>query len=172
MSAEVTTRPSPSVDAFAESVHKYILEHIQLADTKAAFMSTVAAALMAFLDRSTDSVNYFLMSPLRWTLRGWLAFFSTLLLTTTIVAALGVVVPRRKGGRQGLIFWEAVADQPTGAAYSQVVMGCNAEDLVREKLDHCYTLAHICRRKYRWLDAAVRIGAAGLVCTMIFLATR
>jgi hypothetical protein len=157
-------------EAFAESVHKYLREHIQIADTKAAFMSTAAAALVAFL-YGQGAPKLFLKSPLQWTWGGGLAFLSTLLLAAAIGAALGVVVPRRKGSRSGLIFWEAVADQPDEVTYAKAVLSRDAGDLVREKLCHCYALARICRRKYFYLDLAVRVGAAGLICTVVFLAT-
>ncbi len=42
--------------------------------------------------------------------------------------------------------------------------------LLRAKLEHCYELATVCRRKYRMLTAAIWIGSVGLAAAVLYLA--
>lgn len=154
--------------SFADTVHEYIREYIALADQKAAFISAIATAMIAFLYQQ-DIPKLFLKPPAQWTWRSLLAALTTLLLTASISAALAVVVPRRKGPRSGLVFWEAIAGYPSANSYADEVSTQSHSELVRQKLYHCYALAVVCRRKYNHVDTAIKCGGVAFMLAVLLL---
>jgi hypothetical protein len=152
----------------AEHVHRYLSDYIKFADQKATFVFGGAAALLAFLYKAEASRRW--LKPVGgWTLGDALAFLAMLALAAAALVAVAVIVPRLGGSRRGLIFWESIAQFESGAEYAAAVTGVGAADLLRAKLQHCWELSGVCRRKYRVLGVAIWLGAVGLYAAVVFL---
>jgi hypothetical protein len=85
------------------------------------------------------------------------------------VILLGVVFPRLKGSRRGILFFDAIAECNDPDEYLGDVLSCSDDDLVRTKLQHCYELSKICSTKYRMLRLGFWIGCVGLGSSLLYL---
>lgn len=156
------------VMAFAEQTHGYISDYIKFADQKAAFVFTATTALLAFLYQAGASRRW-LRPPWAWTFGDGLAFLAMLGLGMAALVSVVVIVPRLSGARRGFVFWESVAEFPSGADYTDAVLTLTAGELSRAKLEHCWELAGVCRRKYRVLGIAIWIGAFAVYTSVVYL---
>ena len=154
--------------SFGEDVHQYIREYIQLADQKAAFFFTAAAAIIAYLSSKGDLVSWLI--PLHtW---GWyecLSFLATIFLFVSIACCLLVVAPRLGGNANGIIYFKAVSEYPNGESYASKVSGHSIKRLHEEKLKHAYELSKVCQRKYSTLFFAIWAGTFGYLFTGVLL---
>lgn len=152
--------------SFAEEVHQYIREYIQLADQKATFFFTGATALLAFLYNEDVSARW-LKPVATWSVMDGIAFLSMALLAVSAFLAILVVIPRTPGSKRGIVFFEAIAEFDTGRRYADSLAAMTTEALFQEKAEHCHVLATVCRRKYARLRTALWIGAVGLAASLL-----
>lgn len=157
-----------STSDFAEAVHNYIRQYINLADTKAAFTFTVTTTLLAFLYQQGVSSRW-IKPPSTWGPGDILGFIAMLGLAGGSLVSLAVIVPRLKGSKRGYVFWNAIVEFDSAANYAEEVLRRSSNELVKAKLEHCYELASVCTRKYRTLNLAIRIGALGLSAGVLYL---
>ena len=93
-------------------------------------------------------------------------------LVCAAVLAISVVAPRltvKAHKRKGLIFWQDICVYPDAAEYSVAVQQLSADDAAEHIRSDCYTLAHICDRKYKRVMWAIWIGAFGFGLTILAL---
>lgn len=153
---------------FAEETHQYIREFIRNADQKAIFFFTGATALLAFMYRSGMSASW-LKPVMQWNVLDLAAFVAMAALAVSALLALWVVIPRTAGSMRGYLFWEAIAEFDSGSRYADELSTLSAATLFRVKAEHCYVLAIVCRRKYKWLRLALSIGLLGLAAALAVL---
>jgi hypothetical protein len=81
---------------------------------------------------------------------------------------LGVVVPRLKGSRRGILFFNAIAEYESSVVYTEDVIRRPDNEIVRTKLQHTYELAKVCRSKYRVLIAGLYVAIIGVTATLLY----
>jgi hypothetical protein len=154
---------------FADQVHQYIRDYIRQADQKAALFFAVSTAVLAFLYRGGVSSRW-LKPVLDWNILDVCAFLAMVILSVSSIISLIVVIPRTPGSRRGYVFWEAIAEYPTGRDYADDLATVTIPTLLQAKSEHCFDLAKVCRSKYWWLRLALWIGVSGLAAAaLVFL---
>lgn len=163
--------PLKSVDDFSRYVHSYLREHIAAADRKASFLFTCSAGLLTFIQRFIVP-QLWQLSFSSWTLHEYLGLAVLLLLGAAVIGAVIVTFPNlRRGQGKGFIFWESIASYASAESYSRAVQQAEHAELVESLLTHCYTMAQVCRRKYRILNVAIIFAAIGFGLALLLLAT-
>jgi len=157
------------VERFANETHKYIREFIRFADQKAGIVFAASAALLGFSYGRGDAARW--LKPLSsWSLHDGLIFVAMASLLAACIMAFLVVAPRLSGGaRPGLIFWDSITTYSGPRDYASAVRSTGGEELVNARLQHCYDLAVISKRKYLMLRLALWIGAVGLTSLVVHL---
>jgi len=155
--------------AFGADIHAYVREYIALADQKAGVLFTVMAGMLAYL-QVQDATRRWMVSPRGWGFLELLSFVAVAGLTLGAALALGVVVPRTRGSKQGFVFWGAIAEYRRAREYANRIAVCEAPVLIRAKLEHCHDLAVVCRSKYWFLDRCIWCGATGLGAAVVYIA--
>ena len=146
---------------FGTFAHRYIRDHIKLADQKATFCFTGATALLAFMYNENVSARW-LIPVMQWNILDTIAFVAMAALAAGAFLAVLVVIPRTSGSRRGFLFWEAITEYETGRQYSDDLWQKSGPSLFQVKAEHCYDLAVVCKRKYWMLRRALWISAVGL----------
>jgi len=155
-------------DWFSERVHDYIRDYIRLADEKAAFVFGAAVAAGAVVYRLGPSLNW-VGDLSSWTGSGLGEVLGLVFLALAAGSAIVVVIPRLRGSRAGLIFWQAIAERENASEYAAEVKLRSAEELEEELIRHCYDLAVICKRKYRWLSVSFWSAIVGLLISISYV---
>lgn len=172
VAAPGTHTPPGNIDhrlRFAEETHQYIREYIRLADQKATFFFTGGTALLAFLYKANVS-SHWLKPIMTWNVLDVVAFVAMAALAVAALASMLVVIPRTPGSLRGYLFWEAIAEYESARTYADEVSQLSSASLFQIKAEHSYDLARVCRRKYRLLRLALRVGAVGLgAALLVFL---
>jgi hypothetical protein len=162
------TGKSPA-SVFAEIAHRYVREMIQLADQKAAFVSSLGSALLAYLHHARTEARW-LKSPALWMAGDVLALFTMVTLALAVLGALLVVVPRTRGSQRGYLFWASINQFEQPADYGAAVAKLTSAELANAVLLHCWELSQVCGAKYRALNVSIRCGTIGLAsCVLYFL---
>lgn len=158
------------VDDFSRYVHSYIREHIAAADRKASFLFTCSAGLLTFIQRFiVPQIWRFPLS--KWTLRECLGLAVLLLLGAAVIGAVIVIFPNlRRGQGKGFIFWESITSYASAESYSRAILQAEHMELIDSILTHCYTMAQVCRRKYRILNIAIIFATIGFGLALLLLA--
>ncbi len=150
--------------------HSYITQYILSADQKAIFLFGAAAALLAVLYRDGASTRW--MTPLgQWGFAGTTALVAMVGLAAAAVVAVAVVFPRLPDSQKALLSFPGIAKHESSSRYSEAFASANASVLFSDKARHCYTLARVCRSKYRTLRLAVWfevVGVAGAALYFLF----
>jgi hypothetical protein len=129
---------------FAESVHSYIREYIRVADQKAAFVFTISAAVLGFVFKDAKPQRWLFLG--RWPAGNLVVLASIILLSLSCILSIGVVIPRLRGPRSGFVFWNAIAERPSGDQYATEILKLSSLELIRVKLEHCRDLAMYAER--------------------------
>jgi Family of unknown function (DUF5706) len=169
--AELEIDSADSRRIFADSVHKYIRENIQLADQKAAFFFTASTALLAFLYKNGTS-SYWMKPIMQWNILDTLAFIAMTSLAIGSLLSVTVVLPRLPGSRRGYIFWEAVAEYESARQYSDDLVKLSSASFAQCIAEHCHDLSKVCRTKYLYLRLSIwacAIGLFGSLCIFMLI---
>lgn len=153
---------------YAESVHKYVREYIELADKKAGFFFTVASALMAVL-YNKGYANQWIEIPTMWSFTDTLSAIAIGGLIICISACIGTVIPRRRGSKRGIIFYDAITEFESSQEYVGEILAKTPDELVGAKLSHIRDIAAVCSRKYNSLRVAAWSGAVGAYAALLLL---
>jgi hypothetical protein len=174
MNAEKPGQAAPSESSddetyahFAGSIHEYIREYIRVADQKAAFVFTISAAVLGFIFKDAKPQHWLFLG--KWTPGNFVAFASIVLLAVGCVTSIRAVIPRLGGARSGFVFWNAIAERPSGDRYAAQVLKLSSSELIVAKLEHCWDLATVCRAKYSGLVWASWTMVAGLLLSAVYL---
>lgn len=153
---------------FSKHVHSYIRDYINLADQKAAFIFAIGTSLLAFLNQSgiTKVWKQGTMS-----LISIVVIISLVSIGSSVLLSILVVAPNLNpgSGRRGYIFWESIMKYGSSERYLEDIETKQVEELTRAMLEHCYVLAGVCRRKYKYLRYSIFVGAIGIISTLSIL---
>jgi Family of unknown function (DUF5706) len=160
------------IGKFASDLHAYLQQNISWADTKAAFLFAASGALLAYLHNQglTKRVMPALME-IPNTLSNTVGMTALGALIVAACAAFGTFWPRIGGDAQGIIFWKAIATTfRTPQSFADGILARNPRSLAEAKLHHCWELAKVCQRKFRWVNVATYAGALGFITALVYLA--
>jgi len=153
---------SPIREEFLWKVHSYINEYVRFADTKAGFCVALAAAVMGALYSAKAHTQFMGTPPLQWPLLAWLSIAAFAALFASIVFAVSAVRPRLWiHSSKGLIFWDSISKHGSPEAFSSAVLNEPASELDSHVAHHLYSLSAVCRRKYKYVNAAILAGVLG-----------
>ena len=154
------TQPTHSRE-FLWKVHGYVNDYIRFADTKAAFCLGVASELVGALF-SSKSQELFLKPPQTFTLLAWMSLAAFLFLVFSIGSAVIVVYPRLWiHALKGHSSYMAIAEFPSAKAFA-ADFGLQSDQELNDQLSNqLYSLAKVCRRKYRWVGVAMATAVIG-----------
>jgi pycsar effector protein len=153
---------------FASFEEQYIRNYIALADTKAAWTFTIASGVLAFLF-SKDQVPRTLLDA-QWSPSYLSLFGAAVLLILSTFYSSRVVAPRLKSpSGEGIVFFGAVARQPSADAYVSAVAAHDMRALTEARLRHCHDISRICCAKYSSLKKAIWLGLPGLVFALTYI---
>jgi hypothetical protein len=167
----LTASGSDDLATFSTETHSYIREYIALADQKAFFTFGVAVGVLAFMEGS-GGLSRWQAAPWDWSVVDWAAFLVSAFIAFGGVRAVLVVLPRTPGDPKGVVFWKAIANQPSADAYAKEVRGMTGTQLVHARLLHCHELATVCARKYRLVDSAMWMVGIGLALLGLYVVAR
>lgn len=153
---------------FAAESHEYVREYIRNADQKAIFYFSVCSALLAF-EHTQGWGRRWLKAPLTWSAVELLTCVAMLTLAVAASLFLYTVLPRLGGSPRGFIFFKAISAYESADAYISDVIKRTEADLAVEKLRHTYELASVASSKYATLNLGLRVGTAGIVCSLLLL---
>jgi len=154
---------------FACETHKYVREFINSADNKAQRYIAFSSAILVWLMNVKENIKFWDIPAKEWRLLEVLNFVSLSGLSICILLSLVAILPRLKGSKKGIIFFESVAEHEVSTDYLSDVLKKNEQELVIEELKHVYELSNICSKKFFWLKIAVWAGGVGLVSGILFL---
>lgn len=150
-----------------EQVH--LISYMQLADAKAAVFLAIASGAIAYI-----AGHY----GLGW-LHGERFMGHSLLLSSTTIAlvvsaalSIAVIVPRRFGRRDSIIFYHEIAQIGSPALYLDALSEMSDAEIFRMKMAYCHTVAKICNRKYRLLNFSLISGIVGYAMFLVLLLWR
>jgi hypothetical protein len=160
------------VGAFASDLHKYLQQNVTWADTKAAFLFAASGGLLAYLNNQGATKKiiphvFDIPNTLSNTV-GMIAFSA---FVVAACAAFATFWPRTGGNAEGIVFWKAIATKFTAAdTFADAIFSRSPRALAEEKLHHCWELANVCRRKFKWANVATYAFAAGSIATLLYVA--
>jgi len=146
---------------FSDAQQAYISTYIQLADTKAAWVFAISAALIGFLLINTEA------SPLRASHAGplpqTLSVVAMLLLSASATFAFLGIAPSLRSTRQTNLFsFTTVAEIDSARDFLSKVQNLDEASLIEERLYHNFDIARICNRKYKRVKQSLWCGVAGV----------
>lgn len=156
---------------FAVETHKYVREFIANADTKAQHYIVFASAFLIWMNPK-DSLKFWAIPAKEWRLIDFLQIVSILSMSVCILAALSALLPRLKGSKKGIVFFDSVSENEVANDYLGDVLKKNEQEIVIEELRHIYELSKICSGKFQSLKISVWSGAIGLIFGIAILLFR
>lgn len=153
---------------YAEEIHQYIREYIRTADQKATFFFASFAALLTY-QNSNGHLTIWMSNPQTWGLIQLFAFLSSVGFLISTILCIFVVIPRLKGTKRGIIFFNAIVEYPSQQDYAKDVLSQFPNKLCEEKLKHAYDLAKVCSKKYIVLHYALLFGGASFLIMALLL---
>jgi hypothetical protein len=157
--------PDPK-ESFLWDVHKYTNEYIRFADTKAAFMAGVDAALIGTAVSSSLYDSCLRQTPCHWSAAVWLGISGIIPLGLSIAFCVSTIVPRLwHNVIHGFIYWDSVLAHGSPKQFIQAYDALSPESMTHELANHVYVLASIAKKKYGFVRRAVWSGVVGGVLT-------
>lgn len=153
---------------YAEEIHQYIRGYIQTADQKAAFFFATFAALLTY-QNSNGYLTIWISNPKMWDFVQFFAFLSSVGFLISTILCIFVVIPRLKGTKRGIIYFNAIIEYSSQQEYAQDVLSQIPNKLCEEKLKHAYELAQICSKKYKVLHYVLLIGGISFFVMILLL---
>lgn len=154
---------------FAVATRRFLQDQITLADSKAAAVSTVSIAVLAYLLRSGAGAAWHRALP-AWGWDSLLGLGAVLGLGAGLVGSLAVVLPRVAGGSEGHVYWRAILGHPTPGDYARAVRELDDRELETTLLEDCHRLSGICARKFAVLHRSMWSASVGLLLALLWLA--
>ncbi len=160
------------VSDFASALHTYLQQNVTWADTKAAFLFAASGGVLAYLHGQglTKRIMPHLFEvPNK--LSNTVGMIAVAGFLVSACAAFATFWPRTGGDAEGIVFWKAIATKfKSGHLYAESVLDRDPRALAEAKLHHCWELARVCGRKFKWANVATYGAAVGAVATVIYLA--
>lgn len=160
------------ITTFATDVHGYLRQNVTWADQKAGFVFAACSAVLGYLH--SKGLLEFLRGKAALRPADAILAIGASCLIAALAACMATYWPRRKGRRDGVIFWAAIANgSQTAGDYVDRIRSRRADDLADEFLRHVFELARVCERKFGFVDVATRFAALGFLLLLsheLFLA--
>lgn len=157
---QLTSEPRPQTQLgrhhteFSIFEEEYIRNYITLADTKAAFLFTIAAGIIGFIFGS-DSIRHRITDQF-YTIPSLILSLAVLCCAAVATLSFWVIAPRLSASsNEGVVFFGAVAGKETSDDYVREVSRLSEDDLNIARLKHCHDTARICARKYNILTKSI-----------------
>lgn len=152
----------------AKEQHAYTREYIKNADNKSTFFFSIVSVFLGYLH--TTKTSHMWTKPLNtWSILDLNSFITMAGLGISSIFFLRVIMPRLKGSKRGLIYFNGVAEHNSANEYAVNILNCSEYYLTQAKLEHCYELSKICQSKYLALHGGIFIGGASLFTGIIHL---
>ena len=155
--------------AFSDFHADYVGRHIELADTKATWIFAIMSGGIAYC-ASNDKIRSAALLP-SWSYSFLLTAFMFLLMGITAAFAFFVIAPRLRTSGEGIVYFGAVASFKSARDYADNIGSRSEAELYDARLRHCYDLATVCQKKYKWLGRAMPFGAIALPLLLLTLST-
>lgn len=140
------------------SVHSSTNEYIRFADTKAALIVAWNTAILGVL--YSKDVHKLVFAAHWGTAAASVVAF--LLLVLAFLTALYAVAPQLKqNAKNGLIYWDDVRQFTSSSKYVNAAISADEAETQAQLLDHIFTLAGICQRKYHLIGWSIRLAFLG-----------
>lgn len=153
---------------FANFHEGYVRHYIALADTKAAWVFTVASAAIAFIFGRTASKTE-LLDP-QWSMATALVWSAAAFLCLSALFSFSVIRPRKPSScGDGIVFFAQVAGKANAKAYGSEVGSYDKASLTAARLEHCYDVSRVCASKYASLRLGIWSGLVGIALTLLQL---
>jgi hypothetical protein len=150
-----------------EQVH--LISYMQLADAKAAVFLAITSGAIAYIAGHYGlgwlHGEHFMGHSLLLTL-------TTLVLVGSAALSIAVIVPRKFGRRDSIIFYHEIAQLGTPALYLQALAEMSDAEIFNTKMAYCHSIAKICNRKYRLLNLSLIFGIVGYAMFLALLLWR
>ena len=156
---------------FASETHKYVREFIINADNKAQHYIVFASAFLVWMN-SSESLKFWNVPAKEWRLLDLINIISIVGMTSCILFALSALLPRLKGSKKGIIFFESISEHEMSTDYLADVLKKGEQELVIEELKHVFELSRICSRKFYNLKISIWSGAIGLISGILLILMR
>lgn len=153
---------------FTINLHEYLRENVLMADQKAAFMLAAVLTTIAFMSQK-GTTRILTQHHQCIELTDILTISAILSLLISAIFSIIVVIPRTRGYRaeNSIIYWNAIAKSKDSQSYAGRVSELPLTTLVDAKLEHCFELAKICQRKFRFAKIALWWGTYGLIAATV-----
>jgi hypothetical protein len=160
---------------FLWNQQRYTLENIKLADSKAGFVLTIAAALLStnllpsghlyiHLTHATSGLKLFVDIV---DITGIIGLISALLLSAWSIA------PRiRSGGQASPVSWVSIARYPDPEAFRRVNSMMSSTAAADYLCEQVFYMSVICVRKHQLVKQAIILAGIGALCIAIALITQ
>lgn len=147
---------------FASFHEGYVRHYIALADTKAGVSFTLAAGVIGYL-LSDGDVQNLLLNP-SCSFGFVVCTLAFILLGAMAATAFLVIAPNLSApSKEGLVFFSAVANRPSGIQYVEDIASSTDQELTEARLKHCYDISTICSWKYKLLKRAIWLAPPSLL---------
>ncbi len=168
----MTVQPFGSNDdrqvGYLWEVHKYTNEYIRFADTKAAFIAGVDAALIGTAVSASLFDSCLRQTPCHWSVALWLGIAGVIPLGLSIAFCVSAITPRLwHNATHGFIYWDSVVAHGSPKNFGHAFAALSSDGMTSELTNHIYVLGSIAKEKYGFVRKAVWSGVVGSVFTGI-----
>jgi hypothetical protein len=153
---------------FLWDVHRYTNEYIRFADTKAAFIAGVDAALIGTAISSSLFDSCLHQSPCHWSVALWLGIAGVIPLCFSIAFSVSTIIPLRwHNVTHGFIYWNSVVAHGSPKNFGHAFVALSSDGMTSELTNHIYVLGTIAKKKYEFICMAAWLSVVGCVLTGI-----
>ena len=152
--------------SFLWDVHRYTNEYIRFADTKAAFVAGVDAALIGTAVSASLFDSCLRQTPCHWSVALWFGIAGVIPLCLSIAFGVAAIVPRLwHNATHGFIYWDSVVAHGSPKNFGHAFAALPSDGMTSELTNHIFVLGAIAKKKYGFVRMAVRSSVVGCVLT-------
>ena len=166
---------------FTEFTHAYIHDNIGRADQKATIIFSFLTLIFLFLfepknwggktpffllQDNSDNVYYVLVKVVICIMIFSFAF-SIILSFSTVFPRLKVKSYSSYDDSSNLLYWESILKNYTLKEYTTNIKNRTPDDLVQIKLEHCYEISLICKKKHKTLQLSMIAAVSGVIFFLV-----
>ncbi len=164
-------------DKFADFTHAYIHDNIWRVDQKSTIIFSFILFTFLLLFNPTNKWlgGNTLLGLLKVGFHFGQVFIYIMILSfaSSIILAFSTVFPRLKVrsyssyDSSNLLYWESILKNKTQNEYTTNVKNRTPDDLVRIKLEHCYEISLVCKKKHNTLQLSMAAAIGGIVLFLV-----
>lgn len=165
--APVSNSDTKSQWSFSIEAHKYVRDMLNNADNKAQRYIAFSSAFLIWLN-SNRGQKILNVPIIEWRYLEILYLVAILGMAACALFSLFTIVPRLKGSKKGIIYFNSVAAFENKNDFVIAVLKKSEHELIIDELQHVFELSNICSKKFFWLKIAVWTGGIGLIAGILF----